>query len=97
MEKYHIKPKAPAPGRKLKVDYARELTEAQLRAVETLEGPLLVIAGAGSGKTRTLVFRVARLVEEGIEPERILLLTFTRKAAREMLRRAAGLLDERCG
>ncbi|RJR45458.1 MAG: ATP-dependent helicase [Desulfobacteraceae bacterium] len=62
----------------------------------TLDGPLLVIAGAGSGKTRTLVYRVARLVETGISPERILLLTFTRKAAGEMLDRAAGLTDERC-
>lgn len=97
MEKYHIKPKAPGVPRRLKVDYEGELNEAQLRAVETLEGPLLVIAGAGSGKTRTLVYRVARLVEEGVEPERILLLTFTRKAAREMLRRAEKLLDERCG
>jgi len=61
-----------------------------------LEGPLLVIAGAGSGKTRTLVFRVARLVETGVDPRRVLLLTFTRRAAGEMLRRAATLLDGRC-
>ena len=62
----------------------------------TLKGPVLVIAGAGSGKTRTLVYRVARLVETGVLPESILLLTFTRKAAGEMLDRAAGLADERC-
>ncbi len=62
----------------------------------TLDGPILVIAGAGSGKTRTLVYRVARLVETGVPPESILLLTFTRKAAGEMLERAAGLADERC-
>ena len=60
------------------------------------EGPLLVIAGAGSGKTRTLTYRVARLVEEGIAPSSILLLTFTRKAAQQMLERAAKLLDRRC-
>ncbi len=63
----------------------------------TLEGPVLVIAGAGSGKTRTLVYRVARLVETGVPPESILLLTFTRKASQEMLKRASGLLDARCG
>ncbi len=79
-----------------RVDYVRELNPAQLEAVRTIFGPVLVIAGAGSGKTRTLVYRVARLVEEGIPPERILLLTFTRKAAREMLRRAAILLDASC-
>ncbi len=79
-----------------RLDYARELNPAQLEAVRTLWGPVLVIAGAGSGKTRTLVYRVARLVEEGVPPERILLLTFTRKAAREMLRRAALILDEQC-
>ncbi len=62
----------------------------------TLKGPVLVIAGAGSGKTRTLVYRVARLVEIGIPPENILLLTFTRKAAGEMLERAAGLADDKC-
>jgi len=60
------------------------------------EGPILVVAGAGSGKTRTLTYRVARLVEEGISPRSILLLTFTRKAADEMLKRASQLLDDRC-
>ncbi|MFH2011500.1 MAG: ATP-dependent helicase [Pseudomonadota bacterium] len=80
-----------------KIKYEDELNEAQLKAVEIINGPILVIAGAGSGKTRTLVYRVARLVEEGIRPEQILLLTFTRKAAQEMLRRASVILDERCG
>ena len=79
-----------------KINYLQELNPAQLEAVQHLFGPVLVIAGAGSGKTRTLVFRVARLVEEGVPPERILLLTFTRKAAREMLRRAALILNESC-
>ncbi len=79
-----------------KLDYAKDLNPAQLEAVRTILGPVLVIAGAGSGKTRTLVYRVARLLEEGVPPENILLLTFTRKAAREMLRRAALLFNERC-
>ena len=78
------------------IDYKAVLNPSQLEAVMTLEGPVLVIAGAGSGKTRTLVYRVARLVETGAHPENILLLTFTRKAAGEMLERAAGLADFRC-
>ncbi len=73
------------------VDYEKELNEAQFRAVTTTEGPLLVVAGAGTGKTRTLVYRVARLVETGARPESVLLLTFTRRAAQGMLARAAGL------
>ena len=79
-----------------KIDYHRELNPAQLKAVESIHGPHLVIAGAGSGKTRVLVHRVAYLVEQGIAPEQILLLTFTRRSAEEMLRRASLLLDERC-
>jgi len=78
------------------IDYEKELNPAQLEAVNIQTGPVLVIAGAGSGKTRTLVYRVARLVESGIPPENILLLTFTRKAAQEMLRRASMMIDERC-
>jgi DNA helicase-2/ATP-dependent DNA helicase PcrA len=78
------------------IDYKTVLNPAQLEAVMTLEGPILVIAGAGSGKTRTLVYRVARLVETNVAPESILLLTFTRKAAQEMLERAASLADARC-
>lgn len=79
-----------------KIDYQTLLNPSQLQAVMTLDGPVLVIAGAGSGKTRTLVYRVARLVEAGSAPEAILLLTFTRKAAQEMLNRAARLSDARC-
>ncbi|HEU4767768.1 MAG TPA: ATP-dependent helicase, partial [Pyrinomonadaceae bacterium] len=78
------------------IDYEKELNEAQFKAVTTTEGPLLIVAGAGTGKTRTLVYRVARLVEIGAKPESILLLTFTRRAAASMLARAAALADARC-
>ncbi len=78
------------------IDFAGELNAAQRQAVESLDGAHVVVAGAGSGKTRTLVYRVANLVQSGVHPESILLLTFTRRAAQEMLRRATGLLDERC-
>ncbi len=74
------------------IDYAMELNEQQLAAVTASPGPLLVIAGAGSGKTRTLTYRVAYLLENGIDPRNILLLTFTNKAARQMLDRVASLL-----
>jgi DNA helicase-2/ATP-dependent DNA helicase PcrA len=76
----------------LKIDYARELNEQQHAAVTALPGPALVIAGAGSGKTRTLTYRVAFLLEQGIPADRILLLTFTNKAAREMMRRVNDVL-----
>ena len=79
-----------------RIDYENMLNPAQLEAVTASNGPILVIAGAGSGKTRTLVYRVARLVESGASPESILLLTFTRKASQEMLDRAAALSDARC-
>ncbi|MDX1776918.1 MAG: ATP-dependent helicase [Desulfobulbales bacterium] len=72
------------------------LNPSQHEAVNHLDGPLLVVAGAGSGKTRTLVYRVAHLLEQGILPENLLLLTFTRRAAQEMLWRASLLLDESC-
>jgi len=76
----------------LQIDYARELNPQQLAAVSAPPGPALVIAGAGSGKTRTLTYRVAYLLEQGIPADRILLLTFTNKAAGEMMRRVADLL-----
>src|SRR2546430_11882009 len=79
------------------VDYAAELNEQQLAAVTAPPGPILVIAGAGSGKTRTLTYRVAYLLENGIDPQNILLLTFTNKAAREMLNRVANLLPVDAG
>ncbi|MDQ3414644.1 MAG: UvrD-helicase domain-containing protein, partial [Verrucomicrobiota bacterium] len=75
-----------------RIDYAAELNEQQHAAVTAPPGPLLVIAGAGSGKTRTLTYRVAYLLENGVDPRNILLLTFTNKAARQMLDRVANLL-----
>jgi len=80
------------PATQLNIDYPRELNEQQLAAVTAPPGPALVIAGAGSGKTRTLTYRVAYLIEQGIPPDRILLLTFTNKAAGEMMRRVSDLL-----
>ncbi|OGI22534.1 MAG: ATP-dependent DNA helicase [Candidatus Melainabacteria bacterium RIFOXYA12_FULL_32_12] len=81
---------------KFQINYEAELNESQYQAVINTEGPVLVIAGAGTGKTRTLVYRVARMVESGIKPDNILLLTFTRKASEEMLSRASIILDSRC-
>jgi len=81
---------------KQRIDYEKVLNESQLRAVFSTDGSYLLIAGAGSGKTRTLTYRTARLIELGYNPTSIVLLTFTRKAAKEMLDRASALLDERC-
>ena len=89
---YVLKPFTPEI--RLNIDYARELNGQQLAAVTAPPGPALVIAGAGSGKTRTLTYRVAYLIEQGIPPERILLLTFTNKAAGEMMRRVSDLLGQ---
>ena len=91
------------PGKELvqgdyKIDYSRQLNEAQFAAVTSTQGPLLVIAGAGSGKTRVIVYRVSYLIENHVDPGKILLLTFTRKAAHEMLTRVEQLLqDTRAG
>jgi DNA helicase II / ATP-dependent DNA helicase PcrA len=82
----------PARSTSIHIDYAAELNEQQLAAVTAKPGPQLIIAGAGSGKTRTLTYRVAYLLENGIDPRNILLLTFTNKAARQMLDRVANLL-----
>ena len=81
---------------RFKINYREELNASQYEAASAVEGIYLIIAGAGTGKTRTLVYRVARLIESGYEPNSILLLTFTRKAANEMMRRASMLLDDRC-
>jgi DNA helicase-2/ATP-dependent DNA helicase PcrA len=78
------------------LDFRNELNDAQYEAATAIEGALLIIAGAGTGKTRTLVYRVAHLIDQGVDPRSILLLTFTRRAAEEMLRRASLLIDGRC-
>jgi len=93
----------PVPGRegglesRHGVRYEGELNPEQLQAVMHPGGPILALAGAGTGKTRTLVYRVCRLIEDGIPPSRILLLTFTNKAAREMLDRVGRLVEHGSG
>lgn len=95
MKKFVLK-KQDTSQTKYQIDYKKELNNSQYDAVMHQNGAALVIAGAGTGKTRTVVYRVARLIEEGTDPSKILLLTFTRKSAEEMKRRAANLLDGRC-
>jgi DNA helicase II / ATP-dependent DNA helicase PcrA len=80
---------------RFKVKYATVLNKAQQAAVATIDKPVLVIAGAGSGKTRVIVYRVSYLIERGVDPHAILLLTFTRKSAREMLNRVGTLLHDK--
>lgn len=77
------------------MSWKKELNPAQLEAVLTQEGPLLVLAGAGTGKTKTIISRLAQLVSSGIPASSILLLTFTRKAAREMILRASSIGDKK--
>ena len=101
MKKYVLKktpyPEPPAEVQQnFRIDYRNQLNAAQYEAATSVNGPHLIVAGAGTGKTRTITFRVAYLVELGVKPESILLLTFTRRAAQEMLRRASTLLDARC-
>lgn len=84
---------APTPTGDLAEELRRDLNPAQWQAVSSADGPLLVVAGAGTGKTRVIVYRVAYLVSRGLDPSSILLLTFTRRAADEMLRRASLLLN----
>ncbi len=75
------------------IEYEKELNPEQYQVVMEKGGPLLVLAGAGSGKTRTLIYRVARLLESGVPPEAVLLATFTNKAARSMLNRVENLVQ----
>src|SRR5512142_456750 len=91
IRRYTLKP-APRPKKAYRVPYEQELNSEQLEVVMASEGPMLVIAGAGSGKTRTLTYRVSRLIEDGVDPSEILLLTFTNKASREMLSRVEQLV-----
>ena len=84
--------KKPAHVTSSGIDYRADLNDQQFAAVTSGPGPALVLAGAGSGKTRTLTYRVAWLLDNGVEPQSILLLTFTNKAAREMLARVSSLL-----
>ncbi|HEY2987524.1 MAG TPA: ATP-dependent helicase [Candidatus Binatia bacterium] len=97
MARKYVLKRSDLPSRSLSgIDYRKELNDAQFEAATAVDGPILVIAGAGTGKTRTLVYRVARLIDIGVDPRTILLLTFTRRAAEEMLRRASLLIDSRC-
>ncbi|MBM9501741.1 ATP-dependent helicase [Leptospira sp. 201903071] len=79
------------------MSWKEDLNSAQLEAVLTQDGPVLVLAGAGTGKTKTIISRLAELVSSGTPASSILLLTFTRKASREMILRASSLGDARCG
>src|SRR3954468_23211870 len=90
MKRYTIQPGT--SQRRFVVPYREALNEEQYRVVTAGNGPKLVVAGAGSGKTRAVTYRVARLIESGVPPGRILLVTFTNRAAREMLARVEGLV-----
>src|SRR5689334_5073671 len=78
-------------------NFLQDLNEKQRVAAETLEGPLLIVAGAGAGKTKTLTYRIINLVENGVNPHNILAITFTNKAAREMRERTMHLLSKHSG
>ncbi|HVE72734.1 MAG TPA: ATP-dependent helicase [Thermoanaerobaculia bacterium] len=91
VRKYTLK-RPEKPQKQYKVAYEDQLNSEQLEVVMAGEGPMLVIAGAGSGKTRTLTYRVSRLIEDGVDPNDILIVTFTNKASREMLSRVEQLV-----
>ena len=91
IRRYTLK-SAARPPKQYRVRYDEELNPEQLEVVMAGEGPMLVIAGAGSGKTRTLTYRVSRLIEDGVDPSEILIVTFTNKASREMLSRVEQLV-----
>jgi DNA helicase-2/ATP-dependent DNA helicase PcrA len=95
MKKLRLKKATQLAPREYSIDYKTKLNSGQYEAVMHNKGAALVLAGAGSGKTMTLVYRVSRLIEDGIDPREILLLTFTRKAGAEMVSRIATLLDGR--
>jgi DNA helicase-2/ATP-dependent DNA helicase PcrA len=89
MKKYTLS----SPVTRSRIDYQAELNSQQYEVVTAEDGPILVVAGAGSGKTRTLTYRVAHLVDRGVPPSEIVLCTFTNKAAREMLARVEHLVE----
>lgn len=89
---FQLKSSAVAAPSRLGIDYQSALNDEQRAVATAPRGPLLVLAGAGSGKTRALTYRVARLIDDGLQPEQILLLTFTNRAARSMLDRVAALV-----
>lgn len=96
MKQFHLKKTSKSTRIDYQIEYESALNEQQFSAVTSQSKRLLILAGAGTGKTKTLVYKVARLIENGIPPEQIVLLTFTRRAAKEMMDRATLLLDERC-
>lgn len=96
-KKYVLRDDLALPREKPPLRFADDLNDSQIEAVTTLDGPVLVIAGAGTGKTRTLVYRLAYMADAGISPKNVLLLTFTRRSAEEMLRRAESLVSDNHG